>query len=401
MTRATNRLTAVTIRNAPPSKLSDGGGLVLDKTATGGKWLYRYSFAGVRREMGLGAFPDVSLADARKARDRWATTLATGKDPITERKRLLAAEKAAIDRADPTLAEAATMAFQALQAGLKGAGERGRWFSPVKLYLLPKMGAKRLSDIHQSDIAAALRPIWQTKHPTAQKAIQRLGIIYKWARLAGYPCDPFTIEAAAHILGAVAHDPVGIVATDWHDMPALYKRLDHVSMAHMALRMTILTCARTDSVRGMRFSEVAGNVWTVPPDRMKASQPFRYPLPPPALELLDLCRARSDGDYVFASYIQGKSITENALLKALNTLGEAGRPHGFRTSFRTWAQDTGQPWDVAETVLAHKIGGRVERTYARSDMLDRRAALMLRWSEFVTAQGATFVDQRHAKPRAN
>lgn len=395
MTGPTNRLTAIKITKAAPGRLQDGGGLILEKTATGGKWSWRYRFAGADREMGLGTFPTVSLAEARRARDKWALVLAGGVDPISERKRQIAAEKAAMDKEDPTLEEVAALAFDGIKATLKGEGERGRWYSPLRLHVMPKIGKRRLSSLHQTDIADCLRPIWRKKHPTAEKAIQRLGIVFKWARLAGYDCDTFTVDAARHILGEVQHTPQGIEATPWRDLPALFKRLDSGSSSHQALRMTILTCARTDSVRGMRFSEIDGAVWTVPAERMKSSEAFRYPLSQAAQTLVEECRATAVDDYLFPSYRRGKCLTETALLKALDVMGEAGRPHGFRSSFRMWVQDTRAcDYDVAETVLAHKVGGRVERTYARSDLLDERAAVMQRWADFVTGEGAQVVQLR-------
>lgn len=392
MTRATNRLTALAVKNAAPGKHQDGGGLILDKVESGGKWLFRYSFDATRREMGLGAYPNISLSEARKSRDKWAAVLAGGKDPITERKRQIAAEKAAMNRIDPPLSEAAQTCFEAIQAGLRGAGERGRWFSPIRVHILPKIGTRPVSSIHQTDIATALRPIWKAKPPTAEKAIQRLRIIFAWAERAGYPCSPATVDAARHILGAVVHLPVGIVATPWRDIPALYARLDHRTAGHDALRLTILTCARTDSVRGMRYSEIVGEVWTVPADRMKSGEEFRYPLTAAALAIIAERQRFADCDLVFQSQKAGSGISEAALLKALNALGEAGRPHGFRTSFRTWAQDSEAcTYDVAETVLAHKIGNKTERSYARSDLLDRRMIVMQKWSDHVTAEPAQVV----------
>ena len=369
--------------------------MALSWTADGGKWLWRYRFAGTAREMGLGSYPTVGLADARKARDKWALVLAGGKDPISERRREIEAEKAAMAKVDPTLEEVAAMAFDGLKATLKGEGERGRWFSPLRVHVMPKIGKRRLSSLHQSDIAEALRPIWRKMHPTAEKAIQRLGIVFRWARLAGYDCEPFTIEAARHILGEVQHEPQGIEATPWRAMPALYAKLSADLTSHRALRFTMLTCARTDSVRGARFSEIDGAIWTAPGDRMKSGKPFRYPLPPQALEIVAEARSVAVDDFLFPSYRRGACITENALLKALNALGEAGRPHGFRSSFRTWVQETRAcDYDVAETVLAHQVGGKVERTYARSDLLDERAAVMGRWADYVTATPAVVVALR-------
>ncbi len=399
MTRATNRLTAVQIKAAPPGKLQDGGGLILDKTATGGKWIYRYRFAGQRREMGLGSFPGVSLADARKARDRWAATLADGKDPITERKRMLADEKAALDRKDPTLTEITATVFDAIKGKLRGEGTRGRWRSPLDTHVLPKIGKRRLSDIHQTDIHDALKPIWTAKNATAEKAIQRLGIIFRNARLMGYDCDPFTVDAARYMLGEVIRQPVGIAHTHWRDVPALFQRLDAGSASHLCLRMIMLTAARSDSVRGMRFSEIEGDVWTVPADRMKGRagkvQPFRVPLSPAAMAVVQECIRIAQDDYLFPSYRLGSCISQTAILKALNVAGEAGRPHGFRSSFREWVQDTNAcSYDVAETVLAHRVGNVVERTYARSDLLDQRRIVMCKWADHVTGEAAKVVRLR-------
>jgi integrase len=399
MTRATNRLTAIKIKATEAGKLQDGGGLILDKTATGGKWIYRYRFAGQRREMGLGSFPGVTLADARKARDRWATALADGKDPITERKRLLADEKAALDRKDPTLFEITATVFDALKGKLRGEGTRGRWRSPLDTHVLPKIGKRRLSDLHQTDIHDAIKPIWTAKNATAEKAMQRLGIIFRNAKLMGYDCDPFTIDAARYMLGEVIREPVGIVHTPWREVPALFQRLGGGSAGHQCLRMIILTAARSDSVRGMRFSEIDGDVWTVPADRMKGRagkvQPFRVPLSPAALEVVRECAETAQDDYLFPSYRQGACISQTAILKALNAVNEAGRPHGFRSSFREWVQDTNAcSYDVAETVLAHAVGGKVERTYARSDLLDARRVVMGKWADHVTGEATKVVRLR-------
>lgn len=399
MTRSTNRLTAVKIKATEAGKLQDGGGLVLDKTAAGGKWFFRYSIAGQRREMGLGSFPGVSLADARKARDKWAATLADGKDPITERKRLLAEEKAALDRKDPTLSEVTATVFESLKGKLRGEGTRGRWRSPLDTHVLPKIGKRRLSDLHQTDIHDAIKPIWTTKNATAEKAMQRLGIIFRNAKLMGYACDPFTIEAARYMLGEVIRQPVNIAHTPWRDVPALFQRLDGGAAGHQCLRMIILTAARSDSVRGMRFSEIEGDVWTVPADRMKGRagkvQPFRVPLSPAALSVVKECAETAQDDYLFPSYRRGACISQTAILKALNFAKEEGRPHGFRSSFREWVQDTNAcTYDVAETVLSHAVGGKVERTYARSDLLDARRVAMCKWADFVTGEAATVVRLR-------
>lgn len=402
LARTRNTLTAIGVQNAGPGKLSDGGGLSLDRTEDGGRWSWRYTFGGKRREMGLGTYPAVSLGAARKARDKWAGVLLSGKDPIAERARQIEAERAELDRADPTLSDVARAVFEARKAGLRGDGERGRWFSPLAVHVLPKIGAMRLRDVRQADIHAALKPIWRSKNATAEKAIQRLGIVFRQGRLMGHECDPFTVEAARHMLGEVRREVVPITATPWQGIPALFAKLDNGGPVHQALRMMILTLVRSSGVRGLRLDEIEGDVWTVPADRMKAkegkAQPFRVPLSGPALEIV--ADAAEYGEpYAFPG--QGRKlpyITDTAIQKALNDLGEAGRPHGFRTSFRMWVQDTDAcGFEVAEAVLAHKVGNRVERSYARSDLLERRRVVMDAWSRHVTGRAAGVV---YAIPRA-
>lgn len=388
--RQRNRLTAIAVKAAGAGKLQDGGGLYIDRTATGGKWIFRYSFAGQRREMGLGGYPLVSLGEARKTRDKWEAVLIGGKDPVTERARQIEAERAEIGRIDPTFEDAMHAVFEVIKPSLRGDGDRGRWLSPLVVHVLPKLGSKRLSALHQSDIRDAIKPIWRAKHPTAQKALARVGIVLDRAGPMGMQSAPGIVAMARQQLGHVTSTPVPIKATRWQDAPALYARLGE-NCSHLALRFAMLTACRTDSVRGAMFDEIEGDVWTVPADRMKAregrAQAFRVPLSRAAMGVVEICRARAVNGWLFASY-RDKPVTENALLHALDAMGEAGRPHGFRTTFRMWVQDTQiTTRDIAETVLAHAVGGKTENSYARSDLLDLRRPVMQSWADWVAARG--------------
>ncbi|MEA5162056.1 tyrosine-type recombinase/integrase [Cereibacter johrii] len=398
MARGKNALTAVSIRQSGVGRLIDGGGLMVDKTGEAtGKWIWRYSFAGKRRDMGLGPWPDVSLADARRARDRWAAVLLSGLDPISERDRIRAAERAEMDKRDPTLEELALITFEARKPSLRGEGTRGRWFSPIKKHVLPKLGARRVSSIHQTDIQRALAPIWRTKTATAEKCIGRLAIIFHHGKLAGLPCDPFTVEAAKHLLGDLRRDVVPIPATPWQEIPVLFETLaGHSGSSFDCARWLILTAVRSDAARGARFSEIEGDVWTVPVDRVKGregkAQPFRVPLSTAALAMVEDMRAQAENDYLFPSQRRGKHLTAEAVEKAMRTVGAAGKPHGLRTSFRTWVQDhEAASYDVAETALGHVVGGRIERSYARSDLLDQRRVLMEKWGAYVTGAAAQVI----------
>lgn len=397
-----NKLTAVHIKNASNGKLQDGGGLILNKKDEGGKWIYRYSFSGRRREMGLGSFPEVSLSEARKQRSYWQHILQGGKDPISERDRVRAEETAQLQKEDPTFEDMANTVFEALKGGLRGDGTRGRWLSPVKNHVIPKIGKKRMSEIHQSDIHAAIAPIWKTKHETADKALYRTRRIFKQAQLMGYEADPFTVDAARHMLGHYEHIPQPIPATPWQDVPDLYAKLNKETVSHLSLRWIILTVPRGSGGRGAMFSEVDdAGVWTIPADRMKGQRgkvsDFRIPLSDEAIRIYEKCRDLAWNEYLFPGPRTG-CITVQAQIKILNKLGEEGKPHGFRTSFRSWVQDTNAAtFDVAETALAHTIGSKVERSYARSDLLDQRRILMQKWADHVTGKASKVVSLRGAR----
>jgi hypothetical protein len=163
--RARNRLSAAQVRTAMPGKFNDGGGLWLHRRQDGGaQWFLRVTVAGQRREMGLGSLAEVSLKDARVAAEKWRGIAASGRDPIRERDRLR--REAAEER--PTLELVAREAFEARKAQLRGAGKAGRWFSPIELHVLPKLGRLPIEDLDQRNIKAALAPIWHDKGESAR-----------------------------------------------------------------------------------------------------------------------------------------------------------------------------------------------------------------------------------------
>lgn len=388
------QLTAVAVKNAGDGTLRDGGGLMLIKTGETGKWIYRYSHLKRRREMGLGQWPTISLADARRARDEWAVTLAQGKDPIAERNAEKRQAMEAQAKKDPTFAELTETVFEAMKATLRGDGTRGRWMSPLVKHILPQIGQRPVSEIDRFLIAEALKPIWKGKHPTAIKAWQRIRIVLREGKLMGYDCDPFNADAAQRILGEVRHVTVSIESTPWEKIPDLYARLGTGPVAD-CLRFMILTLVRMDGCAGARIEEFSDDVWTVPADRVKGTEKrvrdFRVPLSAEAQALVERIKPYAENGYLFATW-RGRPATSTGLEKRLNALDEPGRPHGFRTSFRTWVQDTEAcSWDVSETVLGHVVGNKVERTYARSDLLERRRPVMEAWARHVTGAATNVV----------
>ncbi len=337
--------------------------------------------------MGLGSYPDLSLSDARKERNKWAAYTERGDDPIAERERQRKEDENRLN--DPTFEDVAKIVFEGYKERLRGDGKRGQWYSPLKNHIIPKIGKRKISTLVQRDIYDALNPIWRDKHETADKAMYRTRMVLRQAKLMGYETEPFICDAARHMLGFVERVQKPLPATPWQEIPDLYARLNKQLPSYLALRFTILTAARGMPVRGARFDEIDGDVWTVPKDRMKGKrgvvQDFRIPLSTEALNVVEQCREIARNDLLFPSPRTEKGVSDVAMAKVLNHLNEKGRIHGFRSSFRMWIQDSETAsYEVAETALAHVVGNKVERSYARSDLLDRRRILMQKWADFVT-----------------
>jgi integrase len=387
-----NKLKALEAKSGT-GRLFDGGGLwLIKRSSEAGSWRYRYQFQKKSREMGLGPFPQVSLADARKIRDHWANVLQSGRDPVAVRdeQNQTSAEPKAYD---PTFADAVITTFDAKKGGLKGNGEAGRWLSPLELYMLPAIGSKRMTQINQHDIVDALRPIWTTKHPTAVKAIQRTAMVFRHMRLAGVRCDPFNVEAAKHLLGDHVHETVNVPASAWEDIPRIFAAVQGDEPTRMALRFSILTAMRSDAVRYARFSEINldERVWTVPKERMKGRRgqvkDFRVPLSTCAVSLVERAVELSWNEFLFPGRGRKGGVTDVGVTKQLHKVDPKVSIHGLRTSFRTWIQDKKIcDWHTAEVCLAHIVGTEVERSYARSDVLEARRPVMQAWCDYLTSQ---------------
>lgn len=383
--RAQNRLTVQSIKSAPVGKHCDGAGLWLIKREDGGaQWVLRVTVHGRRREMGLGGFPALSLSEARKQSERWRKMAATGRDPIKERE----AEERAARREDISLAIITADAFEARKAELKGDGTAGRWLSPLNIHVLPKLGKVPVTDLDQRDIRDTLAPIWHTKADTARKALNRLAIVLKHAAALGLDVDLQATEKAKALLGKSRHVPKNIPAMDWRDVPEFYASLEEPTQTHLALRLLILTGVRSGPLRKLRLDEIEGDVWTIPGEGMKgrkdATADFRVPLSAEAQRVIELAKPFARNGYLFPN-TRGGMISDMTLSRMMERRGLEARPHGFRTSLRTWlAEATDAPHEVAEAMLAHAADSGVVRAYRRTDYLEQRAKLADRWADVVT-----------------
>ncbi|MBF9057943.1 integrase arm-type DNA-binding domain-containing protein [Rhodobacterales bacterium HKCCSP123] len=391
MARALHRLSAATVRSAAPGKYSDGGGLWLYRRLDGGaQWVLRYTLHGRRHEMGLGRFPDVSLKEARQSAEEWRGVVRQGKDAIKERERL----RQAAERNAHLLHDIALDAFESRKAELKGDGKAGRWFSPLELHVLPKLGRMPVSEIDQRDIRDTLAPIWHDKAETARKAMNRLAICMRHAAALGLDVDIQATDKARALLGKQRHVPKHVPALPWQEVPAFYQSLSGGSVTELALRLLILTAVRSFPLRHIREDQIDGDTWTIPAEAMKGRvgtvSDFRVPLSGEAYAVIQEARKFARDGYLFPSIRKGV-ISDMTMTKFMDRRGMKARPHGFRSSFRDWtAEATNTPREVAETALGHVLGGAVERAYCRTDYLDARQRLMQQWSTYITgASGDT------------
>jgi integrase len=384
MARTANRLTAIQIsRIKSKGRYADGGGLYLRVSPTLNKsWVFRWVRSGSENEMGLGPYPDVSLADARRGAYEGRQHLAAGRSPRAERDRVRDYGRIFGDVADEYLS--------AMQG--RWTNEKTRW--QWKHTLTEFASSIRKLPIAQVDTAAVLRllkPIWQEKPETAAKARMRLEAILDYANSKGWREGENPARWRGHLANILpprqrltkGHHP----AMPHQDIPAFIERL-HGSdaLAARALEFLILTTCRTQEVLKARWEEVdlASALWTIPALRMKARREHRVPLSRQTLELLKPLHEARASEFLFPGQAYGKPLSNMAmemLMKRMKITGAS--PHGFRSSFRDWAGDyTSFPREIAEAALAHKVGDAVELAYRRGDALEKRRALMQAWAEY-------------------
>lgn len=390
--RPLNKLSAIFVKAAAPGKYADGGGLWLHKRLDGGgQWFLRVSIHGRRREMGLGSIADVSLRQAREAAERARAQTRDNLDPVKERERMRRQAASNLH----LLKDVAQDAFESRKAELKGDGASGRWFSPLALYVLPKLGGVPVGDLDQKDIRDTLAPIWHTKADTAYKALNRLAICLKHAAALGLEVDLQAPDKARALLGKQRHKVQNVPALPWQNVPAFYATLSDGTVTHLALRLLILTGARSAPIRFLREEQIDGDVWTVPGERMKgrkdATTDFRIPLSAEARSVIEEARRHARDGFLFPSARKGV-ISDATMSRLMERREMEERPHGFRSSLRDWlAETTDAPHEVAESCLGHVVGGKVERAYRRTDYLEQRRVLMERWAQHVTGQGGQVV----------
>jgi integrase len=374
-----NVLTQMSAKALDRGKHADGQGLWLVKRdKVFGKWTLRLVVCGQRREMGLGRWPDVSIAEARDRAAAARKSLRDGSDPITDRRKA----KRTIRKL--TLREAIDGCFEAKKAELKRDGDAGRWMSPLNVHIIPKLGAVPIEDVDQHQLLDVLRPIWHDKSDSARKALNRLNMTLKHAAALGLNVDLQAPMKARALLGKQRHTAEHIPSLPYADAPAFYALLARSEgIAALALRFLILTVARTSEVRCATFDEFEGGIWNLPAARTKTGRDRRIPLTREAVAVVAKARSQSNGAYLFPS-VGGKPLSDAGMAAIMKRQSLTARPHGFRATFRTWVEEkTDTPFEVKEGALGHVVDSDVVRAYQRSDRFERRQTLMLLWEQYL------------------
>lgn len=377
-----NALTQMRAKNLGIGKYADGQGLwLIKRSKIAGKWSLRLVVKGKRREMGLGRWPDVSIAEARERSAAARKALRDGLDPIVEREKTREAPKVV------TLADAAHGCFEAKKAELKNANARKRWLGLLEQHVLPKIGKLPIEDLDQHLIKKTLDPIWHKKAETARKSLGHIGQTLIYAAALGLDVDMQATMKARALLGKQRHKTTHIPAMPYPEAPKFYESLcsiDHT--ASLALRFLILTVARTSEVRLATFNEIDAGVWTLSPERTKTGREHRVPLTEEARAVIEIAKTRSQNNFLFPA-LRGKPISDMAMSSFMKREGYEARPHGFRSTFRTWVEEkTETPFEVKESALAHHVDAGVVGAYQRSDRLDKRRILMDAWTDWLLAQ---------------
>lgn len=391
-------MTAAFVKNvAQPGKYHDGNGmglLLLVKPNGSRFWVQRIIIRGKRREMGLGSPPVVTLAQAREAALANKRRVRDGGDPLRDKREA---------QAVLTFEEAARKVHELHSPTWRNKKHAAQFISTLETYAFPRIGGIKVGDVTAADVLAVLSPIWNEKRETARRVKQRMGTVLKWAVAQGWRQDN-PADAISEALPKDRQEKQHRKALPYQKVADCMKAVQ-ASQAGIATKLAfellILTASRSAEVRLARWGQVdweaeGGPVWTRPVSVMKAKKAHAVPLSRDAEQVLEQAKALGDHTdpdaLIFPGTVKGKPLSDATLLKLVREQGFDVDIHGFRTSFKTWAQEkTNFPREVSEAALAHTIRDKAEAAYARSDLMEKRRALGEAWAGYLAQESGKVV----------
>ena len=380
------KLTDRSVRNLKtPGRYPDGETLYLKIWPGGAKsWVQRLVVGGRRTDLGLGAYPVVSLAEARRKALDNRTIAKSGGNPLAVKQE----EERQV--AMPTFEALARQHIAEHRHAWRNSKHAAQWLSTLEAYVFPTIGTAKVNEVSRKQVVGVLSPIWHTKAETARRVRQRIRAVMDRAVALEYvdynPAGDAINGALTKMPRVRAHHR----ALPYRELPAALGAVRGSTASpsvKLAFEILALTACRSGEVRGMTWDEVDLEkvTWTVPATRMKAGKLHRVPLSLRALAILREAHSLNQGDgVVFPAPRSGGILSDMAFTQMLRRLGLDFVPHGLRSSFRDWAaEQTDAPHAVMETALAHTIGNATEAAYARSDLFELRHGLMEKWGNYL------------------
>ena len=408
MKRKANRLEPLVVtRIKTPGYYPDGLNLYLQVSSTGTKsWVLRYTLAGRQREMGLGAYPLFSLANARERSQVARRLLADGIDPIEEKHK-----KKLNDRLSAasiiTFDDASMRYIKTHEAGWKSLKHADQWRNTIATYASPVIGRLPVHVIDNKSVVKVLEPIWGSKRETASRLRGRIEKVLDWATTLKYRTGDNPAKYKGNLDNLLTKSKKEVVhhsALPFNEIGNFMVKLrQQEGMGAFALQFIILTATRTSEVLKAKWPEFDfdAGVWVIPKQRMKSGKEHAVPLSPSTLVILQKVQAEMlESDFVFPG--RSGSLSNMSCLAVLKRMGRTDLVvHGFRSTFRDWcSESTAYPRDVAEMALAHTISDKTEAAYRRGDLFEKRIRLMADWDKYCRAVRVTTDKVRSIRRRA-
>ena len=370
-------------------------------------WILRVKVGDNRQPIGLGPYPQVSLASAR---EQAAKLVLEARQGVNLKAKKRAQRSALISAAskNKTFRECAEAYMEAHSNDYSNEKHRKQWSSTLVTYAYPIIGSMLVADIAMRDVRNVLEQetaidqkskgkLWYVKTETAKRLLGRIKTVLDYATVNEYRSGTNPAQWTGHLSTQLPsprkfqkkeHHPA-VPYQQMGDFMTNLRKLDSISAK--ALEFLILTAVRSGSVRQAEWSEIdlEKALWVIPAEHTKARQEHRVPLQPQAIQLLKSLPAMAGTNVVFPSP-QGKTLSDMAISQLMRGMRERGEltveavPHGFRSTFRDWAaEQTAYPDEIRKAASGHTVGDAVKEAYQRSDLLDKRRNLMNAWAKFL------------------
>nr|WP_319389800.1 integrase arm-type DNA-binding domain-containing protein [uncultured Cohaesibacter sp.] len=398
-------------------KESDVRGLYLRVNKNGAKsWLYRYvspTRKGKTRDLGLGAYPTVGLKDARDRAVDAARLVVAGTDPLDKREEY----RTELHRTGMTVGKALDDYYSDVleRSGISPRTKK-QWLNATGRYVNPAWKHKLLGSITAKDVRELLLKddFWTTKPRMAADVRKYLSDLFEWGMdEENKYCESNPARMTPMMKSKLGPQPKAKhqPSLNQEDVARWYAALRCMGgTGSRALQFLALTALRSGDVRGMTWDEISEDdaTLTIKAERLKIKNQGDHmvPLSAQALALLK-AQPRTDSPFVFPALKGGmlSDMTLSAAMRRMNEQDQTGFvdslsgkpavPHGLRSTFRVWSQQHGVDWEVAENVLAHKVGDKVYRAYARDTFFQQRISVMQAWADFLQGIDSSNVVRLH------